>query len=404
MANESLRIAALFNRAYESDRRMAAGALRYFAREPIELRLLNPSAHDFPAAARRLARTWQPDGILTSADGCHAVREGAFSTTRRKRPLCVAIDSDIADDSWASGCVRIDDNLVARAAADLLTSRHLTNFAYVGTALPLEAMHSKARAEAFAQVLAAHGHACTIFAPNDRTPSGWISELPRLADWLAKLPKPCGIMTYCDERAVQTIEACRMTGLMLPDQVALVGVDNDTLLCESLSPALSSIEPDFDSAGAVGAKMLTALLETRRVPRRQLIKTYGIRAAVERGSTVDQRGGGRLVNAACDHLRQHLSENVSLCQLARTLHVSQRLLELHSKNILGHSLRDEMLRLRLENAKRLLRETDAPLAEIAAASGFGSATALMLVFKRRFGLTAGAYRSRHNAFFSPTVS
>lgn len=390
-----MHIVALFNRAYESDRRMAAGALRTFAKSPsAELRLLNPAAPDFPTAARRLVQDWSIDGILASTDGCRAVRNGSFVRPGKRRPVCVAIDPDSKKGLGASGIVRIDDTLVARAAADLLTSRHLMNFAYVGTALPLEAMHSKTRAEAFAQVLAAHGHTCAIFAPTGRTPSGWISELPRLAAWLAKLPKPCGIMTYCDERAVQTIEACRMAGLILPDQVALVGVDNDTLLCESLSPTLSSIEPDFDSAGAAGAKMLTALLETHRAPRQPLIKTYGIRAAVERGSTVDLRGGGRLVNAARDHLRQHLSEKVSLCQLSRTLHVSQRLMELHAKNILGHSLREEMLRLRLENVRRLLRETELPLAEIAASSGFGSATALMLIFKRRYGMTAGDYRRR----------
>ncbi len=394
MKKSPLRIVALFNRAYESDRRMAAGALRHFAKTAaIELRLLDPTARDFAAAAGRLAREWRPSGILTATDGGRAVRNGVFFRAGKKRAVCVAIDPDDKDDAaWISGLVRIDDNLVAQAAADLLTSRHLTNFAYVGTALPLEAMHSRARADAFERAIAARGHVCAVFAPSDRTPSGWIAELPRLAAWLAALPKPCGIMAYCDERAIQTIEACHLAGLTLPEQISLVGVDNDIMLCQSLSPALSSIEPDFDGAGAAGAKMLTALLETHRAPRRALVKTYGIRSAVERGSTIDSHGGGRLINAACDHIRRHLSENVSIGQLARILHVSPRLIELHAKKILGHSLREELLSVRLENARRLLRETGAPLAEIADASGFGSATALMLAFKRRYGMSAGAYR------------
>lgn len=396
LKNKPLRIITLFNRTYHADRRMAAGVLRYFAKMPsVEFRLLNPAARDFLSTARRLARDWHPDGVLTAPDGCRTVRAGIFDGPRGRHPVCVAIDPDATDTApWAIGSVRIDDNRVARAAADLLTSRHLTNFAYVGTALPLEANHSSARADAFTRALSDRGHSCAIFAPKDRTPSGWIAELPRLAAWLAELPKPCGIMAYCDERAVQTIEACRLAGLSLPDQVAIVSVDNDSMLCDSLSPALSSIEPDFDSAGVAGAKMLTALLETHRSPIRPLVKTYGIRTTVERGSTIDMRGGGRLINAACDHLRRNLAENISIAQLAHIFHVSQRLLELHAKKILGHSLREETLRIRLENVKLLLRETGASLSEIASASGFGSSTALMLVFKRRFGMTAGDYRSR----------
>ena len=133
-----------------------------------------------------------------------------------------------------------------------------------------------------------------------------------------------------------------------------------------------------------------------RVQRRPRRISYGVKALFERESTQDTHGANRLVDAARGIIRKRSHEGIRVADLARELHVSGRLLELHFKSVLGHSVRDELLAHRLEELKRRLRETREPIDAIAAQCGWRSPIALKILFKKRFGMPMREWRRQNH--------
>ena len=286
--------------------------------------------------------------------------------------------------------VRLNDSELSYAAADLLMKRGLTNFAYVGFSGG-EFARSQLRERFFRERVERAGFSCSCFCPSATDEEFWMEELQRLADWLAELPKPCGVMAYCDQCAKQVYDACRIARLLIPDQLRIVGVDNDIAICENLSPTLTSVEPDFEGCGYLAARLLDDFLRRKSRTRLKPI-SYGVRTVAERASTQDVKGGGRIVTAAREIIRLNVCEPITVASIADQLHVSYRLLELRFRDVLGISVGEEIRRVRLENVCRLLRTTDHSIGEICERSGFDSTSHLSSLFKKSYGITMRQYR------------
>ena len=386
-ARKTFRVLGMFNRSVIAHREKISGILRFASNKPDwDVKFLDTRTHSFHQAAAKVLAEWKPDAILTGPAGQPSIRNAG------RRTLLVLLDVPPRT-TKADGFVCADNAAIAKEGVSLLTRRGLRSLAYLGKAVTSELHHSNQRRKAFRK--AAEDAGCRFFDLPDVNDEGlyWMDDLPQLAQKLTDLPKPCGVMAYCDQCAAMLFDACRMAWLAIPDQIAVVGVDNDPSICERTVPTMTSICPMFEAGGYASAELADAMLRrTCRKRRRPTVVRYGIGKSVERMSTQDINGKRRIALLAAEHMRLHYEEDLTVRSLADALNISVRLLELRFMEVFECTVKDELLRLRLEAVRRMLRRTDTPVCEVAVKCGFRSPANLMLLFKKRFGCTMTAYR------------
>ena len=295
-------------------------------------------------------------------------------------------------------CIYIDDGAIGNAAAEVLIRRRYGNFAYVGPRAPQgngrttpkhegESPHSVLREEAFRKRVEAEGLRCASFGMNVSRPA---SSLQGLAEFVKTLQTPCGVMAYNDKTAQDVYNACRIAGLSIPDQIGVVGVDNETDICEMLRPTLTSILPDFEQCGYLAAKMLMKRIQNpgKVVPDGM----YGIRQVFERESTQDIDGAKRLAAKVRSAIAENFMHRLTTADIASSLNISRRTLETKFLKATGSTIHEETERIRTDEAKRLLASTKRSVSEIAAACGYASDTVFRAAFVRRVGTTPQNYR------------
>ncbi len=211
-----------------------------------------------------------------------------------------------------------------------------------------------------------------------------------LQRWLRALPKPVGIFACHDVWGLQVVEACRVTGLKVPDEVAVVGVDNDDLLCELARPSLSSIVVPAERIGYEAAALLERLLHRAKAPSRaHFVPPAGV---VTRQSSDVLAGDDPDVAAAMRFIRANRHAALGVEDVLREVPVSRRLLERRFRAVLDRGIGEEIRRVHLERAKDLLARTALSMAEVAAQSGFASVHYLSRTVRLETGYTPTAYR------------
>jgi LacI family transcriptional regulator len=213
-----------------------------------------------------------------------------------------------------------------------------------------------------------------------------------LADWLRRLPKPVGVLACNDVRGQQVLNACRKAGLAVPDEVAVLGVDNSELVCNLSDPPLSSIDLNCERIGFEAAALLDRLLAGRRAKARTLLVEP--RGIVTRQSTdvlaIDDAETAEAVRL----IRTRACGGLTVRQLLASCSLSSSSLERRFTQLLGRTPKAEILRVKVQRVQELLAHTDLSLAAIAARTGFKYPEYMSYVFKQRVGMTAGQYRSR----------
>ena len=381
------RICIIADRSGKGGRDRLSGVLRYGSRTPDwTMEVISVGQRDAEARMRTIFKERPPDAIVLLTDDRKTIRfiesaqrEGLFTggvmTMDAKVDAVAHIRSSLD--------IRLDDEAIARTSMELLLRRGLANFAYVGFAL--EPQHSNARREAIRRIAEENG---SPFASTDDA-----DDIVRLSDWLKELPRPCGVVTYYDMRARDVLDACRLARLDVPGQIAIIGSDNDTGLCEATQPTITSVHPDFESGAYEGAAEFDKIIRKNRLPEKTITMTYGIRGIVERASTVDLSGGRLLVSMATAFIRLNAMRPIKVGDVASHCRVSLRLLELRFKAVLNRGVRDEIENVRLANVKQMLRETDLAIKEIGYHCGFQSPACLCTVFKRKFGKSPQVWRT-----------
>lgn len=286
--------------------------------------------------------------------------------------------------------VRNDASQVGAEAADYFLKHGFKHFAYVGEVL--DRPWSQGRGQGFAGRLREAGHACQIYpALTAKERKDWAVEQAKLTRWLLALPKPVALFAAMDIRARQVLDTCLINGIKVPDDVAILGVDNDEQLCLGSFPTLSSIECDMGACGFMAAQLLDEQMRGKRKRRAEL--TYGVKRIVDRQSTrAVQPAQDKLVARALEFIRLNACEGIGIPDVVAHLKVSRRLAELRFRQTCGRSILDEIQRVRLERVRRLVTETDYPIREITDRSGFQTDDHLRRMFKRAFGMTMQAYR------------
>ena len=289
--------------------------------------------------------------------------------------------------------VECDNKAIGRLAAQHFLEQGYAQFAYVGDACAPR--WSVDRGTAFAGALGKAGHDCSVYplAPRnirDKT----APERRFLAKWLSTLPPGTALFVGNDLRGRQVLDICSELDIAVPEHLAVLACDNDEIVCETALPKLSSIAVRSMEAGADAAEFLDGLFRGRRRPARPKIITYGPSHVVSRESSARIVRGDDLVHRALELIRLNADALISVEELSRRLKVSRRLLELRFKKSLGHTVKGEMMRLRLERAKDLLVRTNDSLETIASLCGFTAQSHFSTAFRRRFGVTPSVFRSR----------
>jgi len=374
------RVLVVLSTVEKACRDKLAGVLRYaHLHGPWDIQMLE----DHPNITQLgMFKNWKPDGII--CDESEVKYETVLRIMRRRIPT-VQLDGE---DINRHPSVHHDSRLIAEAVADHLLQSGLAHFAFIGS-LP-DAYWSCLRAKTFVARLAAAGHACRLYKPVHS--EDWGLEQQYMRTWLSALPKPCGIMAAHDLRAKQVLDTCLAANIRVPDEIAVVGVDNDLTICENTTPTLSSVLPDFEGGGYLAAELLETLLRGIRGKPRQL--TYGIRGVIQRRSSLHLRQSDQLIATAVEFIRLNACAGITVPDVADHLNVSRRYAERHFRAALGRSILSEIQNRCLERICALLRETNQPIGKIGESCGYDSETYLKTLFKKRFGMTMRDYRRK----------
>jgi LacI family transcriptional regulator len=283
-----------------------------------------------------------------------------------------------------------DSEGAARLAAKHLLEKGLRHFGFVGIAGKI---WSDLRQRAFVREMAEAGYETLAYPCGHRRRLPWGREQAVMSRWLSGLPKPVGIMACNDDRGREVLVACRQAKLRVPEEVAVIGVDNDELLCDLSDPPLSSVALGAERAGFEAAALLDDLMAGRvKKPQRLVAAALGV---VARRSTDVLVHEDPEVAAALRFIHDRAGQPIRVYDVVGHLGDARRTFEIRFRHALGRSIHTEIQRTRLERAKQLLLETDLPLPNVARACGFRSPSYLAAVFRRHLGVTPVKYRANN---------
>jgi len=290
------------------------------------------------------------------------------------------------------GCCSIVEKAgtVGQMAAEHFLDRGFTRFAFCGYD---HMFWSRIRQEGFVRRVTQAGFTVHLYEPPG--PSNcltWEAEQISMAEWLASLPKSVGLMVCNDDRAQQVVEANKIAQRRIPDEIAILGVDDDDMICELTHPPLSSIAMNFEEAGYEAAAQLDRQMTSRRPPRKEirLRPTY----VHTRQSTDVLAVEDPIVIKALRFIRSRAAEVLSVDDVVEATSTSRRLLERHFKDVVGTSVYQEIQRTHIERACRMLVETSWSLTEIAGRCGFSNPVHFSIAFKRHVHTTPQQHRRR----------
>lgn len=340
------------------------------------------SASELTAETVRRALDEGTEGFLLSVASTKRLR-AVLDILAASRVPVVAIDNH--EKSIAAGrfsYVRFDTSAIVAAGLDHF-ARAMPGAAVAFVPDPSREAWSKARETAFASLARKRRLKACVFPGRSAAD---------LASWLEGLPNPAGVLAANDVTALTVVETCAERGIDVPNRIAVLGIDNDELICGHARPPIATIEPNFTGAGFLAASTLDKMMDGRRTPR-EITVAESVNRIVVRESARPQRGVSSLVRRAMDLIRAD-APNLTLGSLAKALGVSRTLLaQAFAKR--GTSAAAEIREVRFAKAMELLSDPHQAIGPIANLCGWKSETHLMAAFRRRTGMTMREWRKRH---------
>ena len=362
-------------------RGLLQGIVQYMREnEPWILCMAEPGGRDLPA----WLRAWTGDGIIARIETAATAR--AIDAARLP-----TIDVSSARLLPELPCVHADCLDAARQAAEHLRERGFRHFAFCGDA---RFNWSQRREKEFSRYVRSFGYDCQTHTA-EVSPDGSAVQLAEIARWIATLPKPVGIMASNDTRGRHVLEACRLTRISVPSEVAVVGVDNDELHCELSTPSLTSIALHPERVGYEAAALLDRRMRGERVG--SSVHRIPAKGLVVRQSTEVLAIDDQTVVRAAQFIQENACLGIGVQDVLKAVPLSRRALDERFKRSLGRTPHQQIQRVRLDRVRQLLSDTDLPLSAIAERTGFEHVEYLTVVFKRETNVPPSRYRAQAKA-------
>ena len=361
---------------------------RYGESAPWDVHLVR-TRHELTQEMVREALAQNTEGFIVSIPDTEASVLPLADTT------VPAIIMDIRSDALEKrrkniAFIRNSADAIGREAADFLMGQGIArSYAFLHPDPPTD--WSRARFAAFKRILNDAGF--------------WCEELYDPAS-AAKLKCPAAVLAANDDRAFDLLKVLSAKRIKVPQQVAVVGVDNDVLICENSRPRLSSVQPDFEEEGRLAAELLDRMMssknpQTSRTPQTsqtsQTLHLVGVAKIAQRESTAEQSHSGRLVQKAIAYIDKHALEGIGVRDVVKHLKCSRRLADLRFRELQGRSILDAITERRLDEVKRLLSGTKEKMDAIASSCGYQNPNYLKNLFRKRFGMSMRKFRGTASA-------
>lgn len=374
------RVALLIDISRVVERDIIRGVLKYsrlhgpwifFRKKPVVSGSQNVTLQDL--------KDWKVDGIICREN------EESLHGTKLRIPLIIMPNTKPSD-TYPN--IVSNDIAIGAMAAEHLMDCGFRNFAFYGIG---NSCWSAGRQRGFTARLAENGFNVHVHVELEKCLQTRTQIL--LKNWLSHLPKPLGLMICNDECCVDCFEACKMAGLNIPENVAVIGVDDDELVCDFTHPPLSSIALNAEQAGYRAAEFLAEKISDRqfKIPDIAIEPLHVfVRQSTNMLATEDQT-----VAKALTFIRNNANNNIKVKDVMKVVSVSRRVLYHRFKRVLGRSVHSEIRHVQMKSVARMLTETDLTIGEIARKIGYQEAKNLSRVFKHEEGITPLAYRKKH---------
>jgi LacI family transcriptional regulator len=382
--NSSTQVALIIETSVIYGRRILAGVARYLRSHHrwsvfIEQHELGAPPPDWLISGR-----W--DGILS--------RPTDHAMARQFRRMNVpVVDLNDLHENLDLPWVGSDHQAIGRMGGHHLLERGFRNFAFCGFA---QELWSQQRYQGFCSTILDQGRSVSLYESpwRGQNMTRWDKDMEQIVDWLKTLPKPVGIMTCNDVRGLHVLDACHRANLIVPEEVAVLGVDDEEIMCEFCSPPLSSVAPNPEGIGYAAAELLDGLMH-RKSPRQSRVCIDPIRVFARQSTDVMTVSDWAVANAA-RFMREQALHGCRVTDVLEKINMSRATLEKRFRKHLNRSPKQEIRRLQIQRIQQLLVETDFTLERIAELSGFEHPEYMSVLFKRETGQTPGKYRKQFN--------
>jgi LacI family transcriptional regulator len=370
-------VAILVDTSRSYGRDIVRGIRRYVAEHGPWSLYLEP--RDLRSTFPDWLKKWRGDGILS-----RTVDETMLRQLKATKLPVVELRTSVLKHPFPF--VGMDNSVVGARVAEHLRNRGFHQF---GCVQDVSENFFVERSDRFIRAVCDAGFECPVFQ-SER--SNWEQHQRDLVAWLLKLPKPAGIFAVNDQLGFWVLDAARRAGIAVPEELAVVGAENDNMLCETASPPLSSLRLRGQVVGYAAARLLDEWMQRKRIPKPgekhlHLPGDIVVRQSSDIVAVEDPR-----IAAALRFIRQHATENLDVTRVAREVALSRSVLERRMKALIGRSPGEEINRLRFAAVEKLLTQTDLTLDAIAARCGFTHPQYMAEAFRKRSGITPGDFR------------
>ena len=375
-------VALVIETSNEYARGLLRGILRY-QQEHEKWTIDLPEQHR-RADPPRWLRTYSGHGVIARIETKSIAR--AVQATQLP-----AVDVSSARELSTIPWVETDDRKIAQLAIQHFFEKGFRHLAFCGEG---SFNWSRWRRDAFvAEAKKAGINALVFHVDDDSSGMTWPHARRRLMRWLAELPEPCGLMAAYDSLARRLIDLCIQASRRVPESIAILGVDDDPLLCQLATPPLSSIVPDSEGAGYAAAEQLDSIMSGKKIKRLDtLLPPLGI---ATRQSTDTFAVEDKDVSVSAHYILAHACDGIQVDDVVKQTQLTRRALETRFKKALGKTPHALIIETRLSKAERCLRETTLTLEQIADRCGFEYPEYLSVLFKKHRNMTPGEYRQQH---------
>jgi hypothetical protein len=363
------------------------GILEYSKeREPWVVCRMPPSykqSHGIPGVLK-WAKKWQADAIIAQFDDDDEVE------LFRKNGI-IALAQDFKSRFSVIPNITSEYKLTGQMAADFFLQKGSRNFAFYGYE---NVVWSEERCMGFRDRIIEKGFGDNFFEYQKQPLENlWYYESEPLASWIKSLPHPLALMACDDTQGNKIMEVCRVLGIKIPEEIAVLGVDNDEIICSLSDPPLSSVNLNIVKGGYEAAQLIERLMRDKEASCEDVV--IHPTTITNRLSTDIYSTGDPYILVALKYIHQNLATKITVEDVVRQVPLSRRLLEIHFKQVTGSSIYQYIFNLRMERFSQLLLESSEPIADIAMSVGLSDYKNLARQFKLWKKYTPAEYRKIH---------